>query len=559
MFAETTVTGGLSSIQVSHTSLATTIGASPNNLTINSISLFSSLGGNQIAWSGNTTDVVRIRVFAQGNPSDIVSTGVNEYQTLSFVNGVSSTPVQLSLLRTGNFTLNVSVRDREYQTNFVVVPLPAYSIQLRMASGINYATAGSQFTIYASVRDIYGNKTSLPAGTASNCDLTMSGGNTVNTTVHGFATFAPNIPSSPRPQDNTQTWDNNWPNYAPWALTLYAKGSNTITVSGCGLTASLNVNVDVADLDKVTLNTQNDPLVTHTTEKICANVDSASANVRCDRVYAFFWDQYGNSFGDSVSCDSWQLTAKSSNVPSNPLPARFALVEHSTYLDADLTCTKGSKQATMLLYGGTSRLEFINNYTANSKNNITAALGNLEVSSIRMFQRKNNIEIPKVDASFGILTFATNSSLSLTQLGQSANVVCTIGANGQCTGFPILFNFTKAETTNLSVSMFGLTQNIPTINVIPAPPTRTEDITISGIPTSANAGVGFTVGVSVRDQFGNLTANSCGQLAVTGGQASPGQHGTTATSPQLPANAAQGSTGVYPNGSVTLYKEGNNT
>jgi hypothetical protein len=234
-------------------------------------------------------------------------------------------------------------------------------------------------------------------------------------------------------------------------------------------------------------------------------------------------------------------------------------VSHSTFLDANLVCTKGSTQAGSLLYGGTSRLQFVNDYTTLGKSNITAGLSNFEVSQIKLFQRRNNVEIDKADAAFGIVTLAKSSALSWAQLGQSSTLICNFNSGGECSGSPFQFNFTNAETASLSASIFGLTQTVPVISVIPATVTRTEDVTISGIPTPATAGTQFTLNVSVRDQFGNLTTNGCNQLAISGGDTSPGQHGTTATAPALPANSNQSSVGQYPAGLVTLYKEGTNT
>jgi hypothetical protein len=568
--AETLASGGLSRVEVSHTPLSQPLFAGSNNLVISNISLFSRENGIEIPFDA-ATDVAQIivrRLIGQ----DPVPTGVSEFSTLNLVNGVHSSPISLSLREVGDFTLSINVRDRVYSKTVSVVPAPAEKIFLEV--GQNTATspivAGIPFRVYASVRDAFQNKTYTPANNASNCSLTMSAaGRTVQNQVQGFASYPPLFPTETRFQDDSQTYNSGWANYAPWDITLYATGANRIIVSGCGLTQYLDVNVGQAALEKITLNSTNDINSPHEESKLCSNTSALTGAVQCSMIYAFFWDTYGNSFDDgSAACTSWQLSENSSTAPLPPASGRIAFVNHSTYLDANLTCIKGNKAATTLLYGGLSRLEMTTDYGSNNKSQITAGIGNMLITGVKFFQRRNNIEIPKTDVSTSVLSLSTNSILSLGQLGQNSSVSCVNNASGECTSVPFAMNFTITETgREIAVSLHGLTQKQTGINVVGAAASK---LIVQGIPDTIGADTPFDVSVTVRDAFDNFTNVNCGELptadaskfatlSVAGGGKSPGLHGATATNPNFTTPIAQNAVGIFMPLTAKLYKEGLNT
>ena len=567
LYAETSLSGGVSAISVNHTSLASTLTAGSNNLVISQISLFARQGNVQVAYSGSS-DVASIRVYQQGNPANATSIGVNQYQTLSLTSGASSTPISLSVTSAGLFTLSVTVRDVEYQANFQVIASPATGISLAVGQDVNTVpvVAGVPFSVYALVHDASNNKTNTPKSPASDCNLTMTGGNTVSSTVHGYSTYAPSYPTGARVQDNTQTWNGNWPNYAPWTVTLYGKGTNTLTVSGCGVTQNLIVTVNDAALDKVTMNNVNDSLTAHQSELLCANTSATLSAVACGSMYAFFWDIYGNMMGTgSTACDSWTLLPYgSSTSPAAPAASRLATITHTDYLDASLTCIKGAKQASTLLYGGTSRIALTDNYESPSqKTSITTGTSNLSVSAVKLFQRKNNIEIAKPDGGAQYIPFTTNSVLTNAGLGVGNPLLCVFDASGTCsTTFNFSFTATEGTTPSpitLGFPLFGKTATIGGI-VVNSNVANAGNTTIS-MNSSVTAGGQFTVDVAVRDAYGNLTANGCAgnPLTITGGTTSPGGHSGTATAPVLPSAANQTSAGTYATQNVTLYNKGSNT
>ena len=438
-------------------------------------------------------------------------------------------------------SLTASVQDLSDSISGITVT-PAQAATLTVAA-VAAKKAGESFTTTVSVKDVFDNPTGVGCS-----NLTISGGSN-SPGGHGSSITSPTFPA-PAGQSGTGL-------YTTGSITLYNSGTETLNFSACSLNESLNVSVSHGDADSIYLSTTNSaPAVKDLAtdieagELLCANSGSG-LDVSCSPIYAFFWDQYGNPTNSDLSCDSWSYSNISgASSPSVSGAGHSLTLSHNDYLDGTLTCTKNGKTASVLTYGGLSRVELISDYSGP----IIAGIANLDLTNIKLFYQKNNSEQVKTDAGSLDISFATTSILGFGGSGIRAqnSATCNFTAAGECTtGYA--FNFTKTESNvNLSATVRGLSASLGAITVNPA---TAATLTVAPIGTQTS-GQAFATTVSIVDAFNNPTGLGCGNLVVTGGNTSPGGHGGTATAALLPSSASQGSVGQYQSGNIKLFNSG---
>ena len=223
-------------------------------------------------------------------------------------------------------------------TSAALAVSPATKSSLTIDS-LSTKTAGSAFAAQVNILDAYSNPTDIDCTT----DVTVTGGNTSAGGHEGTAT-PPTLPGA-----TSRTGS------APFnvtGITLFAKGSNTLTFSACGLSNNANVTVAESSVNVIYMNSSNTAPASHLTSLTCTQ----GTTVSCGPIYVFAWDTYGNEVDTgSYSCAAYSYT---DNTVNNPDPTFNNASGHSTtlsttswHVDGTIRCTSDSKTADIAVTG----------------------------------------------------------------------------------------------------------------------------------------------------------------------------------------------------------------
>jgi hypothetical protein len=548
--------GGLSEFEMDHDYTAP-VQAANANINISELRLFYSKNGVKTPKDDAAVETVSMSTTSSRT---IVQLGHAATQTMTFnASGVYSTNLPFNFIATENSrSLTLNIRGRTQVINSITInPGPASSLTVTSPTT---QTAGTAFTLTAEARDSFGN---LSDNGCTSITVNDNGGG-INDSPggHGGSVTSATYPA-PSAQGSMGI-------FTTGNISLYKSGNNTIRISACGIGPQnqvINVNPALTGPNGIYLSTTsytlsdtatiNASVNAHLDELLCAdtNATGTDANVGCAPVYAYFWDAYGNRVDTAASSCAWSMNnLGSGSIPAVSGTSHARTINHTSFLDSELVCTKDGQNKSVLMYGGLSDFEMDHDYATS----VVAGNDNINITQMRLFMSKNGVRIGKSNAGAETVQMSTTSVRTIVQLGHAASQSLTFNGSGEYTT-NLAYDFTTVEADkNLTLTVRGRTQTISAINVTPAP---VSTLTLTA-PGNQIAGNGFTLSVQARDAFNNLSANGCGNITINdaggGVNDSPGGHGGAVFSAIYPAASAQTSTGVYNTGGLTLYKAGSN-
>lgn len=506
--------------------------------------------------TGLTFGVVGPEAINGNNPSTLTS--------FSFSNGVATkSDVKFFKAQTflsGSFALNENGSSRQAKNKGTLTINPA-AVSTLVADPIPSQKAGTAFTITVRAKDQYGNPSNTNCADPNNnqtfpinmkgvltdgttADQLSSSGAGGGTITHAFANASAEV-SIARLGTNTGIYET--------SLTLYKKGENKLKFEGCPNISSVSV-VMVNESDKANVmrlnNSSTPPSGDLAAELECNHTNSTGKNLSCPTVYAFLWDQYGNSWragSDGVAVCSWSYTSLVPNSPISTPGNVTGLVQTSlsqtlvsdAYMSGNLRClvaAANSQSNTDLykdvrLFGGLAGLGGRDANNALVTTGVTtepANLGAIQVGS-------NNLRITKVALlQYRGGSVAANGSVSSTStllstararaeeysfertgtLPASAmptNLVRNHDANGNMDG-EFAFSFTTAVSGNIKLTARGVSANLENISVgVGTPVTlKVGTFKVAGVEKqSVVAGDLVTLdSVEVLDASGNKVCNA---------------------------------------------------
>jgi hypothetical protein len=254
-----------------------------------------------------------------------VAQGDSSTLQLNFNNGVTSTNKTAALTGTGT-------------------PAATSAVTASLTAAGN-KTAGASFTLNLIAKDAYNNDTD------TNCvveTITVNGG-TASTTGGGASATNP-----ARPTTMTKTSTGH---YTTGNITLYnAEESPSLTVTACGVTSSaVAVTVVPTSLNAIWLDTATPEPASHSATANCGN----SASLSCT-LYAFGWDQYGNSLPSeatktSFTCTTWSVTGNTApdvpNLSSAGSSHSTAATQGTYHIASSVQCAVGAVNNSTVLSG----------------------------------------------------------------------------------------------------------------------------------------------------------------------------------------------------------------
>ncbi|NBX16451.1 MAG: hypothetical protein EBR09_03695 [Proteobacteria bacterium] len=299
------------------------------------------------------------------------------------------------------FVLEDDFTTPRFARNTAAITVNAAAPASLVADELPAVRAGTQFDVRAYLKDTYGNTSvtdcaSGTAGTYADIGWRSSGGSfsyaSGDATPGGaFTTTTGKAPEIKAPDGTTNVTSGArvTPNPAQGdemklRITLYKKGDNQVRLNACGLTPitrDVSVNeTNTAQLVRITTSatrpTTNLPV--SDVECLHSGADLASAGVICPTIYSYFWDTYGNTFGDGTAQCTWSgARAYSSDTTTLPTISGSSVnlqVTNTGPINTTLTCNgPNSTTANLLLYGGVSfwRATVCQNSTCTSPSPLT--------------------------------------------------------------------------------------------------------------------------------------------------------------------------------------------
>ncbi|NBW82095.1 hypothetical protein EBR21_10130, partial [bacterium] len=384
-------------------------------------------------------------------------------------------------------------------------------------------------------------------------------------------------------------------------FTLYKSGVNNITFSGCGVSSVHTISVSPSNAFAGFFSTASSDagISANATEFDCPHSSTAATNssVTCPAINAFFIDAWGNSLngGNPVAC-TWNYTnaapgtgLSAAVTPTNSGAGGTANLSASDFIDGSLSCTKDSQTLTTKIYGGISKIALSTGLTSNST--LVASAGNVSITSIQLYQRRNGNDVAKPAAAsttfnVNIDTGSSNNGfadvVASTESGYSSST-STISRSFNTTGVSessVNLNYKKAAvgTTNtLTMRIQGKTWSFTGLTVEPniadsivVTKVNSTAVANSTIP-AATAGSAFSLEAEIRDAVGNPTWKStstanCSGTALTISSASSTSPGNTSAigtattfDPAAVTNKSamtSSTSGTYSIGNIILYAAG---
>lgn len=467
-----------------------------------------------------------------GNPNEVV----NPAWTCNFADGVctsgtSPTPttalsLNFSRKETGiSFTAFVrgkSINSGNFNVNSANASTTTTTFSLLdendAAKVANTNSADQTFRLLVDLKDVFGNRTEKRADNGSNCATTNSSTVTETTVLaNGNASTAFSGPTL-----NGRSGEF----YKLEGLKLTGPGANTLTISTCGVTHTLNVNITAGAAHRFFLNKETTASKTSVDEDKCSLLPGGGTS--CDTIRAWFFDQFGNHrAGDT--CDSWALTNLAVTTPALTVPALdnqpspSIKVSANSALDARLTCVKagGATEdgtAGVVLFGGVQSVDA----TLPASGNITAGTNNFAVSGLQLKGRKNNAVINAEYEGTLPISFSTtaNAGLDGTLFTSTPATDCAFSATGGC-ATTFNFSFVRADATAraLTINVHGVS-NITGANaavrnnVIVAEGNPTKVIS-KNVPDTVAADATISGEFNLTDAFNNPACSSALSISAT--------------------------------------------
>ncbi len=553
------VFGGVARIDVASSYSGTPIIAGNNNFTVTQINLFRHRGAGgeetmsyasatniNVGITSNSTSTLGVAVpvslsFDTGGVHGAGATGTTALDFTVHESSVTPTSVPVNTLP-GARTVTVQVFGKtDTVTNIDILPAEPASVSIVLNGG-SAATAGTAFNAVVTVRDAFNNRADgKGAGvgdrTAWTKDCTIVGG---YLDISGGTTSTERYDSDPptaaiTPDDTAPGAEDSadYGRFTVTGITLYSKtASETLYFDGCGIAqASANIQVHPGPAYNVYFNNVNSTTQWATTtdpapgltEIECTNSGAyTSSAVTCPTIYSFLYDQWGNR-RDSDNCN-WSyadLTAGGAGGSATLTHAAGPIAQNTpsaaNFVNGNLTCNAGTGTPGVInVFGGVARIDVASTYTGTP---IIAANNNITVTQIDLFRHRGaggeeamsyasptNINVGITSNSTSTLGVAVPVSLSFDTAG-----VHGAGATGTTA-----LDFTVHESSvtptsvpvntlpgarTLTVQVFGKTDTVTNIDVLPAEPASLSIVLNGG--SAATAGTAFNAVVTVRDAFNN--------------------------------------------------------
>lgn len=534
------------------------------NLKITQIDLKTTKGGSaiaspfsqtrQVTWNTTAT----IQGWGTGGTGSTTQIGQAQQQNLAFTSGTLAGNYLFNFIKAEqNKEVSVTVYGlTSNSVGFSVVPTVANDIRLNKVNGTDASvfpqlTAGAPFSFEAEVLDAFGNNTqvSSAAGNPSCAADTL-------TVDLGAGQMAASPGSSPTSLGAVSSFPASGVSvalsgglYTANNIQLFNTTNSALKLDACGLSEEFAVSVNAAAPAHVAVNTSATAAANQMTELECDN-SGTNGLIRCDALYAYFWDQYGNR-RSSDSCDSWSFAS----TDGAPVPSAFgggATLSNAAsltqanltggnaadrYFDGALSCANNRGGFTtspqIRLWGGVSKVTISHSVSGSS---VAASLGNVQVSSVSVQTPKNGVlssPTKNLNKSIRFLTNASDAELqgspnvALTNSeATTAATGCNFGVSGNeavcdVSATPYIFNFTRAEQSRtFDVAVHGVMAT-PQVG-FDVTGGGANSITVTSVPTQVTAGVDFNLDLAVKDAWGNPTATGCGAVTITGPTASQG-------------------------------------
>ncbi|NBO38935.1 hypothetical protein EBU99_10175, partial [bacterium] len=521
----------------------------------------------------------------QAAGADVTSSkNINPNFSTGLVGTVSVTLVRAEQLAAGAFVFEDNASTPRTGANAAAITVSGAAPNAIYSANLPAVKAAQQFDVTAYLKDQYLNTSFTGCGsTTANglyavigwkndagnfseaaADTTPSG---VFTTTTGASPLIQNSANAAVTSSSTVGPESANGDQMKLKITLYKKGQNRVRLLACG-GKELALTVDVSEAAaaaKLLLNTSATRPTTTTamTEMECrhSGSDLTSSQVICPTVYSYFWDTYGNTYGDGTTQCAWtgvKAGSDSTTLPSAISGSTSSLqVTHTGPVNATATCTgPNSLTANVLLYGG------ISSWTADVVPNTGLAAVTASSSAATDMTNKNPSVGTPVQVKNIVAKMYKGTGNTLITYSSSVTTSHSIAIDKSNFTPSGVVNIPASVTANLSTSGSTAAADIYNLNFGTAYSDRTLTLTLRGLNItlnhiSVNTGAAVTIGFSsgasanalpvagtqfnetlvARDSAGNQASCTSITVSVTSG-----------------THDAPGNSGTIPGGSGTAFK-----